>query len=169
MSKNLALFRSVQIRAALWTLEGYRKFGGYEGRGRKFCASRRPREKIIDEVKASQPAGRGGAGASHRRGEVELRCRAALRCRSTWYATRTKIEPGTAHDREILRFNPHSIIEGMAIGGYAMTDHCGLQSHIRGGEFLARAHSGVSKRRLGGAPTRRGCWGRNIFGVRGRF
>ena len=30
-------------------------------------------------------------------------------------------EPGTCHDRDILRYNPHSVIEGMAIGGYAMT------------------------------------------------
>jgi len=26
-------------------------------------------------------------------------------------------EPGTCHDRDILRYNPHSLIEGMAIGG----------------------------------------------------
>ena len=29
-------------------------------------------------------------------------------------------EPGTCHDRDILRFNPHAVIEGMAIGCYAM-------------------------------------------------
>jgi NADH-quinone oxidoreductase subunit F len=43
-------------------------------------------------------------------------------------------EPGTCHDRDILRFNPHSIIEGMAIGGYAMTATVGY-NYIRG-EFL---------------------------------
>ena len=29
-------------------------------------------------------------------------------------------EPGTCKDRDILRFNPHSLVEGMAIAGYAM-------------------------------------------------
>ena len=29
-------------------------------------------------------------------------------------------EPGTFKDRDILRYNPHSVIEGMAIGAYAM-------------------------------------------------
>ncbi len=47
-------------------------------------------------------------------------------------------EPGTpCHDRDILRYNPHSLIEGMAIGGYAMGATVGY-NYIRG-EFLARA------------------------------
>ena len=44
-------------------------------------------------------------------------------------------EPGTCHDRDILRYNPHSVIEGMAIGGYAMGATVGY-NYIRG-EFLA--------------------------------
>ena len=44
-------------------------------------------------------------------------------------------EPGTCHDRDILRYNPHSVIEGMAIGGYAMTATVGY-NYIRG-EFMA--------------------------------
>ena len=43
-------------------------------------------------------------------------------------------EPGTCHDRDILRYNPHSLIEGMAIGGYAMGATVGY-NYIRG-EFL---------------------------------
>ena len=43
-------------------------------------------------------------------------------------------EPGTCHDRDILRFNPHAIIEGMAIGGFAMNATVGY-NYIRG-EFL---------------------------------
>ena len=43
-------------------------------------------------------------------------------------------EPGTCHDRDILRFNPHSLIEGMAIGGYCMSATVGY-NYIRG-EFL---------------------------------
>jgi NADH-quinone oxidoreductase subunit F len=44
-------------------------------------------------------------------------------------------EPGTCHDRDILRYNPHSLIEGMAIGCYAMGATVGY-NYIRG-EFLA--------------------------------
>ena len=44
-------------------------------------------------------------------------------------------EPGTCHDRDILRYNPHSVVEGMLIGGYAMGATAGY-NYIRG-EFLA--------------------------------
>jgi len=44
-------------------------------------------------------------------------------------------EPGTCHDRDILRYNPHSLIEGLAIGGYCMNATVGY-NYIRG-EFLA--------------------------------
>ena len=43
-------------------------------------------------------------------------------------------EPGTCHDREILRYNPHAVIEGMAIGGFAMGATVGY-NYIRG-EFI---------------------------------
>jgi NADH-quinone oxidoreductase subunit F len=40
-------------------------------------------------------------------------------------------EPGTCHDRDILRYNPHSVIEGMAIAGYAMGATVGY-NYLRG-------------------------------------
>jgi len=43
-------------------------------------------------------------------------------------------EPGTCKDRDILRFNPHAVIEGMAIGCYAMRARAGY-NYIRG-EFM---------------------------------
>ena len=43
-------------------------------------------------------------------------------------------EPGTCKDRDILRFNPHALVEGMAIGGYAMGATVGY-NYIRG-EFM---------------------------------
>ena len=33
-------------------------------------------------------------------------------------------EPGTCHDRDILRFNPHALVEGMAIGGSPSSSRC---------------------------------------------
>jgi NADH-quinone oxidoreductase subunit F len=44
-------------------------------------------------------------------------------------------EPGTCHDRDILRYNPHALIEGMVIAGYAMGATVGY-NYIRG-EFIA--------------------------------
>ena len=43
-------------------------------------------------------------------------------------------EPGTCHDRDILRYNPHSVIEGMAIAGFVMNATVGY-NYIRG-EFM---------------------------------
>ena len=40
-------------------------------------------------------------------------------------------EPGTCKDRDILRFNPHQLIEGMAIAGYVMGATVGY-NYIRG-------------------------------------
>ena len=63
-------------------------------------------------------------------------------------------EPGTCHDRDILRYNPHSLIEGMAIGGYAMNCHGRLQLHPRRVPRRAGAAlRGGARRR----PTRRAC------------
>ncbi len=74
-------------------------------------------------------------------------------------------EPGTCHDRDILRYNPHSVIEGMAIGGYAMTATVGY-NYIRG-EFLAepipRFEAALAEAYAAGL------LGKNILGSRRRF
>src|SRR5882672_2432730 len=129
--QNLVLFEALNYEKP-WTLEGYRKFGGYQA-WEKILRERTPREKVIDEVKASGLRGRGGAafptgvkwGFMPRASPVQ---KYAV-CNSD------ESEPGTCHDRDILRYNPHSLIEGMAIGGYAMGATVGY-NYIRG-EFLA--------------------------------
>jgi len=114
-----------------WTLESYTGRGGYEV-WRKILQERTPPEKIIDEVKASGLRGRGGAGfptgvkwsfmPRNAPGQKYVVCNS------------DESEPGTCHDRDILRFNPHAVIEGMAIGGYAMGATVGY-NYIRG-EFI---------------------------------
>jgi len=52
-------------------------------------------------------------------------------------------EPGTCKDRDILRFNPHAVIEGMAIGGYVMGCTAGY-NYIRG-EFLGEPYPRFEK------------------------
>jgi len=127
---NLTLFEVLKHERP-WELETYRKIGGYEV-WERIVRDKPPREEIIEQVKASGLRGRGGAGFPTgvkwsfmpRQSPVQ---KYAV-CNSD------ESEPGTCHDRDILRFNPHALIEGMAIGGYAMNATVGY-NYIRG-EFL---------------------------------
>jgi NADH-quinone oxidoreductase subunit F len=100
-----------------WTLENYLKVGGYQAL-RKILTEKMTPEAIIAEVKASGLRGRGGAGfptglkwsfmPRNYSGDKYLVCNS------------DEGEPGTCKDRDILRYNPHQLIEGMAIAAYAM-------------------------------------------------
>jgi NADH-quinone oxidoreductase subunit F len=111
-----------------WTLENYLKTGGYKA-WKKILAEKTPPEDIIEEVKSSGLRGRGGAGFPTglkwsfmpRNAPVQK----YIVCNSD------ESEPGTCKDRDILRFNPHALIEGMAIGGYSMGATVGY-NYMRG-------------------------------------
>ncbi len=128
--QNLVVFEALNYEQP-WTLASYRKFGGYEA-WEKILREKTPPEKIIEEVKASGLRGRGGAafptGVKWSFMPRSSPIQKYVVCNSD------ESEPGTCHDRDILRYNPHSIIEGMAIGGYSMTATVGY-NYIRG-EFL---------------------------------
>jgi len=114
-----------------WSLDSYRRVGGYEA-WRRILAERTDRAAIVDAVKASGLRGRGGAGfpaglkwsfmPRDYAGQKYLVCNS------------DESEPGTCKDRDILRFNPHSLVEGMAIAGYAMGATVGY-NYLRG-EFM---------------------------------
>ncbi len=127
---NLVVFEPLKYERP-WTLETYMKIGGYEI-WKKILAEKTPREQIIEQVKASGLRGRGGAGFPTGMKWSFMPRNAPIQkyvvCNSD------ESEPGTCHDRDILRYNPHSLIEGMAIGGYAMGATVGY-NYIRG-EFL---------------------------------
>ena len=122
-----------QILAGLdgnnWDLDSYVKRGGYEGL--KKALSMSP-EEVVSEVKQSLLRGRGGAGfpsglkwsfmPRDLPGEKYLVCNS------------DEGEPGTFKDRDILRFNPHAVIEGMVIAAYAMGIHVGY-NYIHGEIF----------------------------------
>ncbi len=111
-----------------WTLENYQDIGGYEA-WEKILKDKTPAEEIIEAVKRSALRGRGGAGfptglkwsfmPRTAPGQKYVLCNS------------DESEPGTCHDRDILRYNPHAIIEGMAIGGYAMGATVGY-NYLRG-------------------------------------
>ena len=50
-------------------------------------------------------------------------------------------EPGTCKDREIMRHDPHKLIEGCLLAGFAMGAHCACYIYIRG-EFFREAENG---------------------------
>lgn len=114
-----------------WTLENYRKVGGYEA-WTKIVREGMPPEDVIAEVKASGLRGRGGAGfpAGLKWSFMPAKYDGPkyVICNSD------ESEPGTCKDRDILRFNPHALVEGMAIGCYAMRAKTGY-NYIRG-EFM---------------------------------
>jgi len=127
---NLVVFEPLKLERP-WELATYRTIGGYEV-WEKILTEKPPREQIIDQMKASGLRGRGGAGFPTgtkwsfmpRQSPVQK----YLVCNSD------ESEPGTCHDRDILRYNPHSLIEGLAIAGYA-TNATVAYNYIRG-EFL---------------------------------
>jgi NADH-quinone oxidoreductase subunit F len=128
--RNLTCFEPLQFERS-WELSTYQRIGGYEA-WKKILAEKPPREQIIDQVKASGLRGRGGAAFP-----VGVKWSFMPRNASMQkYAVcnSDESEPGTCHDRDILRYNPHSLIEGLAIGGYCMNATVGY-NYIRG-EFL---------------------------------
>jgi len=113
-----------------WTLASYLEVGGYESWKRVLAGELTP-DNVIDIVKASGLRGRGGAGFP-----TGLKWSFMPRDERQKYAVcnSDESEPGTCHDRDILRYNPHALIEGMAIGGFAMGATVGY-NYIRG-EFM---------------------------------
>jgi NADH-quinone oxidoreductase subunit F len=105
------------LDGANWRLADYINRGGYASL-RRILTENIPPEQVIAELKASSLRGRGGAGfptglkwsfmPRQFPGQKYLVCNS------------DEGEPGTFKDRDILRYNPHTVIEGMAIGAYAM-------------------------------------------------
>jgi len=129
-AKNLVCFNTFDDEEP-WSLATYGKHGGYLA-WRKILAGEMSEDEVIEEVKASGLRGRGGAGfptglkwsfmPRQAPGQKYLVCNS------------DESEPGTCHDREVLRYNPHALVEGMAIGAYAMGATVAY-NYIRG-EFL---------------------------------
>ncbi|MCU0805388.1 MAG: NADH-quinone oxidoreductase subunit NuoF [Burkholderiales bacterium] len=99
-----------------WRLADYEARGGYQGL-KKILAEKIAPDAVIAEVKKSALRGRGGAGfPSGLKWSFMPRSfpgQKYLVCNSD------EGEPGTFKDRDILRYNPHVVIEGMIIAGYA--------------------------------------------------
>ena len=119
----------VDLDGSNWRLADYEARGGYQAlrkilgqipsmaEGEAAIAGMTP-DQVIAEVKSSGLRGRGGAGfptglkwsfmPRQFPGQKYLVCNS------------DEGEPGTCKDRDIMQYNPHSVIEGMAIAAYAM-------------------------------------------------
>ena len=111
-----------------WSLESYLKTDGYQA-WKKILAEKPDPAALIDELKKSALRGRGGAGFPT--GLKWSFMPRAFPGPKYVVCNSDEGEPGTCKDRDLLRYNPHSVIEGMAIGGYAMTATVGY-NYIRG-------------------------------------
>jgi len=131
---------------ACWTLAAYRRAGGYRAL-EKILRERVEPAAIIGALKTANLRGRGGAGfpAAIKWNFIPR----AAEGQKYVVCNSDEGEPGTCKDRDILRYNPHALIEGMAIGGYVMGATVGY-NYMRG-EFwepyqrmeaaLAEAHA----------------------------
>ncbi|HXZ48720.1 MAG TPA: NADH-quinone oxidoreductase subunit NuoF [Usitatibacter sp.] len=145
------------LDGANWGLEDYERRGGYRAL-RRMVAEKITPEAVVAEVKKSALRGRGGAGfptglkwsfmPKGYPGQKYMVCNS------------DEGEPGTFKDRDILRYNPHALIEGMIIAGYATGATVGynyIHGEIR--EEYAIFERAVAQARAAGY------LGRNILGA----
>lgn len=110
------------------SLKTYESIGGYKIL-KDILANKTSPQDIVESMKVSSLRGRGGAGFPTGLKwsfiNRDLPGQKYVLCNSD------EGEPGTCKDREIMRTNPHQLIEGMIIAGYAMGATVGY-NYIRG-------------------------------------
>jgi NADH-quinone oxidoreductase subunit F len=140
------------------SLGEYLAVGGYSGL-MKVLGSMRP-ETVIEEMKKSKLRGRGGAGfPTYRKWELMRASPAGADGRKIVICNADEGDPGAYMNRNEIESDPHALIEGMAIGAYAMGATEGL--------VYVRAEYPLAVERLTkavGAAREAGILGRNILG-----
>ena len=139
-----------------WQLQDYVARGGYK-QLRRILENNISQEEVISEVKKSVLRGRGGAG-------FPTGLKWSFMPRSfpgdKYVVCNTdEGEPGTFKDRDIMRYNPHAVIEGMAIAAYAMGANRGY-NYVHGEiwEIYQRFEAALDEARAAGLI------GQNILG-----
>jgi len=139
-------------------IEDYIEKGGYEGAKR--CYTELKDTEVIDEIKASGLRGRGGAGFP-----TWFKWDAARKSPSSKkyiVCNADEGDPGAFMDRSVLEGDPHSLIEGMMIGGFAIGADEGVV-YVRAEYPLAivRLEKAISQAK------EKGFLGNDIFGIKG--
>jgi len=118
-----------------WGLAGARARGAWDGTK---AILDKGRDAIINEMKASGLRGRGGAGFptglkwSFMPKQSDGRPHYLV-------VNADESEPGTCKDRDIMRHDPHLLVEGCLIAGFAMGAHAGY-IYVRGEFIREREH-----------------------------
>ncbi|MFQ5971768.1 MAG: NADH-quinone oxidoreductase subunit NuoF [Alphaproteobacteria bacterium] len=116
-----------------WRLDGARRRGVWDDTKALLELGR---DRIVEEIKGSGLRGRGGAGFPT---GVKWSFMPKQDTGRPHYlvVNADESEPGTCKDREIMRFDPHVLLEGSLVSGFAMGAHAGY-IYIRG-EFYDEA------------------------------
>jgi len=141
------------------SIDDYINIGGYEAI--KNCYESKSQDAVIDEIKKSGLGGRGGAGFP-----TWFKWDAAKKSagqKKYVVCNADEGDPGAFMDRSVLEGDPHNLIEGMMICGFAIGADEGV--------VYVRAEYPLAILRLQKAiddATERGFLGENIFGIPGR-
>ena len=127
---NEVCYRTLGLKQP-WSMKTYQSVGGYEA-WKKILAGQLTPDQVIDEMKKSGLRGRGGAGFPAGLKWTFMPRNATVQ--KYMVCNSDESEPGTCKDRDILRFNPHALVEGMAIAGFATGSTVGY-NYMRG-EFM---------------------------------
>src|SRR5947209_15192905 len=114
-----------------WGLAGARARGAWDGT-REILA--RGRDALVNEMKASGQRGRGGAGFPTGLKWSFMPKETKDGRPSYLVVNADESEPGTCKDREILRHDPHTLVEGCLMASFAMGAHTAFV-YVRG-EFM---------------------------------
>src|ERR1700723_2645799 len=119
-----------------WGLEGARRRGAWDGT--KGIVDK-GRDWIINEMKASGLRGRGGAGFPTGMKWSFMPKESKDGRPSYLVINADESEPGTCKDRDIIRHEPHKLIEGALLASFAIGAHA-CYIYIRG-EFMREAQA----------------------------
>jgi len=137
------------------SIDDYLALGGYSALAK--ALSQMTPEQVLEEVKKSNLRGRGGGGFPAGRKWEE--CRNAPGDMKYVIVNADEGDPGAYMDRSLLEGNPHSVLEGLIIGAYAIGSHEGY-IYVRQEYPLAVENVGTAIEQA----KEHGFLGENIFG-----
>ncbi len=150
-----------------WRLAGARSRGDWDGTK---ALLDKGRDWVVTQVKDSGLRGRGGAGFAT---GLKWSFMPKISDGRPHYlvVNADEGEPGTCKDRDILRHEPHKLIEGCLIGGFAMAAHTAY-IYIRGEfhEEADRLEAAISEARKAGLLGKDACksgWDFEVYVHRG--
>jgi len=131
MKINQVCFRTKYLKEP-WSIKTYKSIGGYSA-WIKILTEKVSPKKIIEIIKESELRGRGGAGfptgIKWSFFPYDIPGEKYVICNSD------EGEPGTCKDRDIMKYNPHQILEGILIACYTMGANIAY-NYIRGEFWL---------------------------------